>query len=419
MITIANLPNVKLTGTGSFRQSQPLTLANVRKVLEHLDMVVRFDMLVADTALFLGGKRIPAEDAGYALETIADVLVKLDINNISRLDSVLKEIAWLDKFHPMEDWLKGLAWDGADHVERLMDSVKTDNGLWPVYLENWLVQVVEGVCGWRDRDAKKSLPHVLVLVGGQGIGKSHWLKGLGGRWFKGEAELHLSSPSGKDHQIEALKFPMVELAELDGIFRKSDISHMKAFISREEDSIRSPYARRAVVRPRMTTFCASVNDPEFLTDTTGSRRFWPVQVESIDWSVRVDPGQLWAQAYAMWKEDSDFNLTASQDAERAATALEVHTLVSEQEETLRDYYRRHRGNKRFPAVAMNRSEILKMLFGARGFSSVEISGAGKIITDMLGKHRTLDGKQRAWMFPYNEFATDRATWPDKISLESV
>ena len=39
---------------------------------------------------------------------------------------------------------------------------------------------------------------------------------------------------------------VVELGELDSTFRKSDVVALKAFLSREVDIIRSPYARKAV-----------------------------------------------------------------------------------------------------------------------------------------------------------------------------
>jgi putative DNA primase/helicase len=420
MLTISDLPDVKLTANGSFRQSQPLTKANVMKVLEYMGVTVRLNMMVGAVSYTIGGELVPQDDTGAVIEGISDILVKLDINNLGRLDSLLLEIARQDKFHPMEEWLKGLVWDGTPRVDALAASITTGNPLWPVYLENWLVQVVEGVCGWRSREDKKSLPHVLTLVGRQGTGKSHWLKLLGGCWFKGEAELHLSSPSGKDHQIAALKFPMVELAELDGIFRKSDISHMKAFISREEDEIRAPYDRRALIRPRMTVFCASVNDAEFLTDTSGSRRYWPVLVEYIDWSYVVDMEQIWAEAYAMWQENSDFNLSAEEDALRASIAVEVHQQWTPEAERIMEFYRRHHGNPKYPDVPMNRTEILAMLYGeGRQFWPKTVSDTGKVLADLLGKHKTIDGKQRSWMFPYNEFATDLASWPDKNHLKSV
>ena len=419
MLTIEDLPDVKFTTNGTPRQSQPLTVNNVRKVLEHLDLTLRFDMCLGAPAFFLAGERIPQEDVGYAIESVSDVLVKLDINNLARLTSILKELAWLDKFHPMEDMLKSVTWDGRDRIAELTATVVTSTELWPVFLENWLVQVVEGVCGWRRTEAF-SLPHVLVLVGGQGVGKTRWLANLGGRWIKTEAELHLSSPSGKDHQLAALKWPMAELAELDGIFRKSDISHMKSFISREEDELRAPYDRRATVRPRMTSFCGSVNEAEFLNDSTGSRRFWPVSVESIVWDFSMDWSQLWAQAYAYWVEEPGFNLTAEEERARGQNAVDQHTLLSPEAEKIAEFYRRHHGHVRFPDVAMNRTEILEMLYGrSRHFSPRQVAEAGRVLLDIVGKHRTIDGKQRAWNFPYNEFASDYQTWPDKNHLDLV
>ena len=154
----------------------------------------------------------------------------------------------------------------------------------------------------------------------------------------------------------------------------------------------------------MTSFCGSVNDAEFLNDTSGSRRFWPVSVQGIDWGVRVDLGQLWAQAYDMWASDPAFDLTGEQDAERAAVALDSHTTISAEQETIEEYYR---------------TEIMNMLFGKQNHSPRSVGQVGKILADLVGKHRKIGNKQRAWIFPFNEFATDRATWPATHQLKSV
>jgi predicted P-loop ATPase len=415
------LPDIALTAQGNLAQTQMTTIKNIQYIIKESGLEPRLNMATANVDFFNNGA--PMEQTQAVQEnaelTFLDLCTYCRIKQHDQVRAILANIAKFNAFHPMEDWLKSLPPAAGDPIGDLIDSVSTENELWPVYLENWLVQVVEGVCGWRDREAKKSLPHVLVLVGAQGVGKSRWLKQLGRTWFKGEAELHLGSSSGKDHQLAALRFPMVELSELDGIFRKADVAQMKAFISREEDEIRAPYDRKALVRPRMTSFCGSVNQAEFLNDDTGSRRFWPVVVDKIDWSYQVDFEGLWAEAYRLWQEDSNFNLTAEQDRQRDHEALKTHSLVTELQEVITEYHRRHLHNSRFPEAPMNRTEILKMLFGGRAFGSKDISIAGKIIADISGKHRTIDGKQRAWMFPYNEFAVDRATWPDNISLKSV
>lgn len=415
----SGLPDVAFTGGGKVAAVQPVTLDNVQYVIDSTRLEPRMNMSTAQVVFFHAGRQMGLDQAtqGYAEIAFLDVCLRVGMKARDQVREALGTIALFKPYHPMEDWLRSLEWDGEDRLDALAASITTTNTLWPIYLENWLVQVVDGVCSWRNKE-KASLPHVLVLVGGQGVGKSYWLNQLGGEWFKGEAELHLSSTSGKDHQLEALKYPMVELAELDGIFRKADVSHMKSFISRDVDSIRAPYERRALVRPRMTSFCGSVNDAEFLNDPTGSRRFWPVQVSAIDWAARVDFEQLWAQVFSFWGENTDFNLTAEEDALRAAVAVDRHSIESDEAEMVREYLRLHLRNPSFTEVAMSTLDVLQMLYGKqRTFSNKQKSDAGRILRDILGEHHTIAGKQRSWMVPRNDFATDKALWPDNISLK--
>ena len=414
---IMRLPDIQTTLQGGVAQTQLVTANNVQFVLVSCGFSLRLNMMAGTMEIRHTSLTDTSPRAQTMMEMhILDMCARMRMKSRETVRELLSTLAQENPYHPMEEWLQGLKWDGVDRFGALAATIKTDEPLWETYLENWLVQVVEGVCGWHGK-MKASLPHVLVLVGGQGTGKSYWLKTLGGAWFKGEAELHLSSASGKDHQIEALKHSIVELAELDGIFRKSDVSHMKAFISREEDSIRAPYERRALIRPRLTSFCGSVNDAEFLNDPTGSRRFWPVTVESISWSFDMDWSQLWAQAHAFWLENPAFNLTASEDAQRAERAIDAHSIESDEAELTREYLRLHMRNKDYPLVAMSTLDVLRMLFGKqRNFGNKQKADAGRVLGDILGKKRTLDGKQRAWMVPFNEFATDKALWPDKISL---
>lgn len=417
VILSGELPDCKYTSGANPvpRSTQPLTRANVEYVLGRLGLGVRLNMMDQSLAWTYGGAT--ARHDYYRV--VSDWLKRVDITAQGELPEVLQEIGAASPFHPMDEWLSGLVWDGHDYIGDLVATVETDNPLWEVYLENWLVQVVEGVRGWRVRHQPESLPYVLVLVGGQGLGKSHWLSALGGDYFKGEAELHLSSAAGKDHQVEALKWPMVELAELDGIFRKSDIAHMKSFISREVDSIRLPYARRAVSTPRMTSFCGSVNECEFLNDPSGSRRFWPVAVKSIRWDFDMDWAGLWAQAADLWAQDARFGLTAEQDALRVELAAQ-HTSVSTLEEHVGTYLDTHEGAPGVERRLMNRSELLTLLYGRSArFSPKEAADVGRVIEARYGPWRKIGGRQRVWDLPYNEFAMDPNTWPKVRHLAGV
>lgn len=424
-IGIGSMPDVKRTTGGGYRQAQPLTRGNVERMLMFLGLEVRFDMM-RQRPCFVWAERdgfaqwtptvFSERDELGVYQALCDQLAMLDISAPrGLLDDILLAIAQASRFHPMAEWLDGLgAWDGHDYIADLAATVETECELWPVFLENWLVQVVDGVCGWASEEpgtasggARHGLPYCLVLVGDQGVGKTRWLRALGCGWLASEVELHLGSAAGRDHQLAALRWPMAELSELDGIFRKADVAHLKSFLSRETDSIRAPYARRALVMPRMTTFCGSVNVAEFLVDDTGSRRFWPVMVDRIR-DGGVDMLGVWSQARAYWAECPDFHLTADEEAWRDRQANTAHTLRSVMQETLAGYWEAHKDCEEMMRP-MNRAEILDML-GFRNASNKLVSEAGQYLIENIGYHRTIDRKQRAWMFPFSEFAHDSSTW---------
>ena len=86
-----------------------------------------------------------------------------------------------------------------------------------------------------------------------------------------------------------------------------------------KDTIRRPYAREPVTKARITSFCGTTNKVQFLTEETGSRRWWVVHIpQKIDLAALwrdVDKHQLWAQAYQMWQDDPlSFRLTGEEVA---------------------------------------------------------------------------------------------------------
>lgn len=90
---------------------------------------------------------------------------------------------------------------------------------------------------------------------------------------------------------------IVEAAELNG-FRKSDVEHLKAMLSRQVDGpARMAYARLSIEVPRQFILIGTINNKQFLKDSTGNRRFWPVDVRKFDVPAVIrDRDQLWAEA---------------------------------------------------------------------------------------------------------------------------
>jgi predicted P-loop ATPase len=156
---------------------------------------------------------------------------------------------------------------------------------------------------------------VLILEGPQGGRKSSALKMLAEPWFADR----LSDLGSKDAAMETRGVWIIEVAELDSMSR-TEVSTIKAFMSRTHDRFRPPYGKRLVDLARQCVFAGSIN-PEggYLKDATGGRRFWPVACGTIDLdALKSDRNQLWAEARERFRRGDPWWLETRQLDELAA-----------------------------------------------------------------------------------------------------
>jgi putative DNA primase/helicase len=113
--------------------------------------------------------------------------------------------------------------------------------------------------------------------------------------------------------LKAIEHWIVELGELDATFKKSDIAKLKAFISEKIDIVRRPYAKRESKYPRQTVFCASVNDKDFLKDSSGNVRFWVIPVLKLNAYHNLDMQQVWAEVAHSYKQGEIWWLTREEE----------------------------------------------------------------------------------------------------------
>jgi len=130
---------------------------------------------------------------------------------------------------------------------------------------------------------------------------------------------------------------MAEIGELSAM-RGKDIEHVKNFLSTTSDSYRKSYGHVTQTYPRQTVFAGTVNGNEYLSDETGNRRFWPLQM--IDGALvdveglARDRGQLWAEALHMYysgtawwfDEGESATLSAQQAAARSVDIDETRVV---------------------------------------------------------------------------------------------
>jgi putative DNA primase/helicase len=315
---------------------------------------------------------------------------------LTDLDRTLRVFSLGCRYHPMQDWLEALPPHQGDPIGELIRSVTVEGDLWPIAMETWLTMVVEAVCGWHNATTQRQLHYCLVLQGAQGIGKTQFFARLGGPWILTEAEVQLGgSTNAEESQLRTLRWPMVELAELDGMTRKQDVADMKAFLSRPFDELRRKYGRDALRRPRMTGMCGTVNVGQFLVDQTGNRRWVPIKVLAFDWDKEIDMAGVWAQAYAIWQQDGFQVLTGEEEEIRAREAVQF-TQTSPEVDALDDQFDNY-GEQWDQYFALGKREICVAL--RLGTRMMNTSAVHEYMGSRFGEGTKIEGKKRCWAVP--------------------
>jgi len=225
-----------------------------------------------------------------------------------------------ESFHPIQDYLEALSWDGVERVDTLLIDYfgAVDNQYTREAIRKPLAAAVRRVY---EHGAKFDL--VLTLVGEQGNGKSTFLNRLGGRWFSDT----FLTVQGKEALEQIQGVWLIEMAELSGL-RKAEVESIKHFISKREDIFRPAYGRTAETFKRQCVFFGTTNKIGFLTDASGNRRFAPVLTKyskdqprpkgtpSPFTMTREDVAQIWAEVMATLRDEP---LYFSPEAEAMAT----------------------------------------------------------------------------------------------------
>jgi|TARA_R110002167_G_scaffold132696_2_gene317050 predicted P-loop ATPase len=197
--------------------------------------------------------------------------------------------------NPLTNWLNSNVWDGVPRMDEWLvrGCGAEDNKLNREIGRRWLIQ-----CVARAMEPGCKADCVLILVGPQGARKSTTFRILGSPEYFCDTPMDIGSSNA---YMQIHRAWIYEVAELDSI-RRARNSSTKAFLSAQEDTFRLPYARQTVTLKRHTVFCGTTNKAEFITDETGSRRYWPIQVGKMDtdWTEH-NRSQLWAESAVAYK----------------------------------------------------------------------------------------------------------------------
>jgi predicted P-loop ATPase len=191
----------------------------------------------------------------------------------SRVHETVALIAYGNLHDPLKEHVLALPeWDRVPRLDSwLVDSIHAeDTSYTRLVSRKWLIAAMA-----RALHPGCKVDNVLILHGEQGEGKSTLLRDLATDEFFNEEDFDFGSAQKAGLSLRGTWIH--EWAELDNMSRATH-TRLKSFISERFSRFRPPYGREMVTEPRRTVFAGSSNKDDFLTDSTGNRRFWPVKV---------------------------------------------------------------------------------------------------------------------------------------------
>ncbi len=196
--------------------------------------------------------------------------------------------------------------EARDYIAELADRLHTTSPVEEVrrYFKIWFVQMVKSwIC---DREVNH---YIFGLLGKQGIYKTTFFECLlppvlVRQYFDIK---ETNGQFGKDEMMKLARLLLYLLEEVDEMAPK-ELNQLKAIASMKMVKMRLPYGRNIIEIPRASSLALTGNKLEILNDSTGSRRFFPFWVESIDspYDNPIDYEALYAQAFKFAEPNSGF-----------------------------------------------------------------------------------------------------------------
>ena len=156
-----------------------------------------------------------------------------------------------------------------------------------------------------------SMSWLPILVGAQGVGKSMFSRSLVPTDLFSEITTPLETLMKEQYRLHVAW--LLELPEIDNYFNTRNIENFKNLVTTRVDEVRFPYASLPSKLPRRFVLIGTTNRNQFLVDSTGNRRFVPLEIGAgfqIPWNqLTKERDSLWAAAVAAFRagEGYEFN----------------------------------------------------------------------------------------------------------------
>ena len=261
----------------------------------HLDEIIRFNVMRRRPERLEGGQWREWTDTDDKLLYAAyqEQGVKSRQNVLDAFSIFLYE----HQVNPLKDLVDAIEWDGVNRCSTFLSEVMgaADDDY---TRECSRLLFAGGIQRLYNPGCK--VDSTIVLIGQQGGGKStitQWLA-MDDTYFR-----ELNTIDGREG-VEILQGCWIcEISEMLATTKAREVEAVKGYLTRQVDSYREPYSRRVTDIPRRCLFVGTGNNPQFLTDKTGNRRFFPVTTTvtgaalwELEIEVKAYIAQCWAEA---------------------------------------------------------------------------------------------------------------------------
>ena len=387
--------NKQSSNNDNNKQKKPyFKIENLEQELQNLGYTLKFNQITNSKDFFKDGNKLSKkEENTIATSLYSELCDKYKGININLIERYLHNIARYYEYNPVLDLFNANKWDGNDHLTKIYNvlGIKPEDKLSKSIILKWFWQ---GHALLRNNEVNPfGADGVLTLTGNQGIGKTSFFRHISikSEFFREGQKL---SNIDKDTERRCITTWIAELGEIDTTFKFADMGMLKAFITKSFDEYRLPYARTDEQSARRANLAATVNGDKFLIDTTGNRRFWTVQIESIDLDQleEIDALQVWLQVWEQYAKHNlqGFRLTKEEQKQLAERNGQYERYIKAESEILDILEEQKIDN--WTIEYMTVTKFKSKYDSLKGYSGEQIGRA----LDKLGikqERKTVDGKQ--------------------------
>jgi len=287
------------------------TIQNIQALLDFYGIEVGYNLIKKDIQIRIPNLSLLKDNAKS--NSLVHIVSLASRHKIPRggVEEFVEYLASNNPFNPAVRWITSTPWDGVSRLQSFYDTLVTkadDKPLKETLMRKWMLSAIAAAFSHNGSAGSG----ILVLQGAQYMGKTKWFKDLVPAELEIIKDGMMLDPKDKDSVYQCVTNWLVELGEVDATFRKADIAHLKAFLTKDTDVLRLAYSRKTSEFARRTVFFASVNQEDYLNDPTGNRRFWTIECEAIHHSHKLPMQQIWAEVYELYKAGEGYFLTQSE-----------------------------------------------------------------------------------------------------------